>query len=449
LSDLREGRRTARQAIDTLVAQYRLPEREMPLTLELVHGVIRHRLTLATLLSPLTRNGWRNVGRQLQHVLMLGAYQLVWLDSVPPFAAVSEAVNQARAEGGEPAGRFVNAILRQLERNIEHRRLPAPQADPVRSVPVDRTQSCQFRLPVLADPEQRAIEFWSQATSHPSWLVSRWMDAYGPERTAAICRSGMLRPPVFVRPNPLRITPDALLARMAGDGLDPQAAASAGAIVVGNTAGLGRSPLLAEGLCQPQDPTAMLPVRRMALHQGQVAIDLCGGLGTKTTQMIEELADTGMVLATDIDAGRAGELRQTIARLGYASARVVDYDALPAEISRLDRLDWILIDAPCSNAGVLARRPEVRYRLSMPALTRLSETQLSLLGKAADAARAETRLMYSTCSIDPEENEAVCTRFLQDRPAWKLIDHGLTLPDPGSSACEWRDGGYWAILGRS
>lgn len=449
LTDLRESRRTARQIIDDLVDCDALPDRDRPFAAELVHGVIRHRFTLAAVLSPLTRNRWQTTARRVQHILMLGAYQIVWLDHVPVFAAVNEAVNQAKAEGGTRTGQFVNAVLRQLERQIEHRRLPASQADPTRAIPVDLATVCQFSGPLFADPEQRPVDYLSQATSHPGWLVARWMDAYGPERTRTICLAGMLRPPVFLRPNRLKVADiTTLVDSLAQEGFEPYPTVDGKSIVIAHAGNIGASALLQSGMFQPQDPTALLPVARMNLQPGQVVLDLCAGLGTKATQIAEALGNDGQVIATDVDTPKLSALADSATRMGHPSIQTVPMAELPDRVSQLQRLDWILIDAPCSNTGVLARRPEVRYRLTIQAIAKLADTQLGLLNQAAGLAGPQTRLMYSTCSIDPEENEQVCSRFLQTHDDWRLADNLLTLPCPGPGVADWHDGGYWAILSR-
>jgi 16S rRNA (cytosine967-C5)-methyltransferase len=258
----------------------------------------------------------------------------------------------------------------------------------------------------------------------------------------------MLRPPIFLRPNPLKTDSQALVEQLAQAGFEPQLAAGGESILVEQTAALPGSPLLLAGLFQPQDPTAMRPVRRMGLQPGQAVLDLCAGLGTKTTQMVEAMGDAGRILATDIDAGRLAGQADVVQRLGYRSVHIVPTYEVQDRVRELDRLDWILIDAPCSNSGVLARRPEIRYRLNMQGLVKIAEVQLSLLDQAAGLAGPHTRILYSTCSIDPEENEQVCVRFLEAHPHGTLADSHLTLPDAGVKAADWHDGGYWAVLAR-
>ncbi|MEP0842550.1 MAG: hypothetical protein HRF43_07545, partial [Phycisphaerae bacterium] len=214
LADLREGRRTARGAIDELLEPAGLPPPEIALATELVMGVVRHRLTLAKVLGAYAVHGWQRVNRQIQHILMLGAYQLIWLDGIPPFAAVHEAVNQARAVGGERAARFVNALLRQLLRDVEHPRLAESQSDPRRAIPVGDGQCCQLHRPVFTDPAVNPVAWLAEISSHPTWLVGRWLHHFGRPAAETICRYGMSRPVTFLRPNHLRTDAVSLAARL-------------------------------------------------------------------------------------------------------------------------------------------------------------------------------------------------------------------------------------------
>ncbi len=449
LADLREGRRTSRESLETLIEGGRLPPGERGLAAELVLGVVRHRLPLARVIGGLAAHGWQRINHRLQHILQLGAYQLIWLDGIPAFAAVAEAVDQAKAEGGVRAGRFVNAVLRQLQREIEQRRVPIGQSDPRRAIPVDADQCCQFSREVLPDPREQPVDYWAAATSHPDWLVARWVAAFGLPTARQICLAGICRPTTALRPNPLRTNATDLAARMLEDGVKTQLHAEEGVVTVDPGVPLARTKAFAEGLFQAQDRTAMAVVRAMDPQPGQVVLDLCAGPGTKTTQLAELMRDTGLILASDKDAQRLVQVSENSGRLGLTCVRT----AMPTEIEQavrnMDRLDWILVDAPCSNTGVLARRPEARYRVGRRGLEELSRLQLDLLSRAHRLAGPQTRIMYSTCSLELEEDEHVVERFLARHDAWKLIDSRRTFPDPGLQPGSWHDGGYWAHLARA
>jgi 16S rRNA (cytosine967-C5)-methyltransferase len=447
LGDLREGRKTARQSIDALIARQTISSQDLSLATELVMGVVRHRLTLARVLGAMAARGWKNVNHVIQHILMLGAYQLIWLDHIPEFAAVHSAVEQAKGEGGIKASRFVNAILRRLLRDIEHRRIAFGEADPVRAIPVDLQTCCQMRTPIFADPKIKPVEYWADATSHPGWLVARWLSAFGLHEMQRICLAGMSRPPLVLRPNRLRVNATELMMRLQQEGIVAEATPS-GAVVIARSIPITRIAAFTEGLFQPQDPTSMQVVREMGLAPGQAVLDLCAGLGTKTTQMAEAMQNRGSVLATDKDEPKLELLRSNCERLGHSIVQTVPMAKLQEIAEALPKLDWILVDAPCSNTGVFARRPEARYRLNERSIASLEQLQLQLLEQAAGLAHLQTRIMYSTCSIDPQENEQLITAFLEGHPGWLIKNSQLTLPSGGPTPAEWRDGGFWAILVR-
>jgi len=307
LAEVRTPNKNAREAIDAVIERHRLNEQEAALATELVMGVIRHRLTLRRLLGAIAENRFKRIERPIQDILMLAAYQIVWLDRIPPFAAVNEAVEQAKIEGGRRAGKFANAVLRQLLRDIDHRRITREKTDPCRSIPIDADMSCQFNRAVLPDPADNPVEHLAWATSHPAWLVARWMGSFGREKTAEICQAGMARPPVFLRPNRLKTDLDGLIERLNGERIGAEADGTGESAVVQQAGGLTRCQGFAEGWFQPQDRTAGAPVARMDLRPGQVVLDMCAGLGTKSTQMAEIMDNRGTVLASDTDPAKLAE----------------------------------------------------------------------------------------------------------------------------------------------
>jgi len=216
-------------------------------------------------------------------------------------------------------------------------------------------------------------------------------------------------------------------------------------------AGIGtvlKLPAFAEGLFQPQDVTAMQPVRALDLKPGGTLIDLCAGLGTKATQAAERMNDRGIVLAGDTDAAKLYRLQDNCNRLGIQSVRTVTADEIHTAASEIERIDAILVDAPCSNSGVYARRPEARYRFHERSLQGLVGIQTELLEQAAGLARTETRICYSTCSIEPEENVRVVEAFCRRNPKWRVLTEHQALPRYSSMPADWRDGGYYAVLTR-
>lgn len=444
LASLHLGDPASRDSLDVLLSRSDIPPRERSLAHEFILGVVRHHLTLRHVISVLSGREWKNINRKIQPVLLIGAYQLIYLDRVPPFAAVHEAVEQAKRAGGPPAGRFVNAVLRRLDRDIEHRRIGRQPADPIRAIPVYGDACCQLRTPVLPDPGRQPIDHLALSTSHPIWLVSRWVSAFGLDQAREICYSGMCRPPLVLRPNRLRTDLNSLAESLRADGLDVIPDDESGVLILPDAAHITQSGAFRTGHFQMQDRTAISVVQAMDLKPGAVVIDLCSGPGTKTTQMAEIMNDTGTILASDKDDERLALVRENCTRLGVTCVRTVPPWEREAAFRALDRIDWILIDAPCSNTGVLARRPEARYRVAPRSLASLVSLQKELVSEAVRFARPRTRLAYSTCSLEPEENEGLLDWFGEQHPDWRVTAMRRTFPAAGQGPVGWRDGGFWA-----
>jgi len=450
LADSRTARQTAKHSLDEQLGRYRIAPVDAGLAAELVWGVMRHRLTLECVLKSVIEDRWKRTSATLQNILLVAAYQMLWLDGVPEFAIINEAVEQAKREGGRPAGGFVNAVLRNVQRKIRNRFETGEPADPQLCIVTGTDRHCRFDGPILPNPQTEYAYYLSAATSHPEPLIHRWLKAYGEEATASICRANTTHPPAVLRPNALRTDATRLAERLRTDGCDVQIIEDQ-AVAVLQPAGIGtvlKLPAFAEGLFQPQDVTAMQPVRALDLKPGGTLIDLCAGLGTKATQAAERMNDRGIVLAGDTDAAKLYRLQDNCNRLGIQSVRTVTADEIHTAASEIERIDAILVDAPCSNSGVYARRPEARYRFHERSLQGLVGIQTELLEQAAGLARTETRICYSTCSIEPEENVRVVEAFCRRNPKWRVLTEHQALPRYSSMPADWRDGGYYAVLTR-
>ena len=448
LTASRQRRCFVDQALQDQPAFAQLAPNDAALANELTLGVVRHRLTLWRVLSAMLKGDPRRVRPAIRDAMLIGAYQLIWLDRVPSFAAVDQAVEQAKRGGGRKAGGLVNAVLRELLRRQQERRCRFDQADPRRCIRVDYQRGCLFDLDLLPKPSSQPVEYLSLATSHPATLVGRWRKHFELQATRQICWAGQFRPPLCLRPNTLRIEPEALVAELTREGHTVEFDRARQAVWVVAGPAVPRIGAFAAGLCQPQDPTAMDVVRRAGLEPGMNVLDLCAAPGTKTTQMVEVMEHRGCVVACDVDDRKLDLIKQNAHRLGIDLVRTTLPEGLSDWRKRLERFDVIFVDAPCSNTGVLARRPEARYRFSPRQVQSLVAIQAKLLDEAAALADADTRIIYSTCSIEPEENEQAIQQFCVRHQDWRLVDSVQRLPQAGASCVDWQDGGFVAELRR-
>jgi 16S rRNA (cytosine967-C5)-methyltransferase len=368
----------------------RLTPADRRLAQELVFGILRQRSSLDWLIARRTQG--RTQKPALQDLLRLGLYQLFYLDRIPAHAAVHETVELAREAGFGPQSGFINAVLRGCDR--------------------ERTQ-IQAQLATLrrSDP---AIG-WSQ----PAWLVERWQARFGPERLLTLLEWNNSAPPTFARVNTLRVQPAALQERWRSEGVEftPRTWDWTGDWIFE----LQRHPPLAElpsfrdGGFYIQDPSTLLAVQALAPQPGEQVLDLCAAPGGKTSLMAQVMRNEGRIFAYDSQPARLRMVEENCQRLGVTCVSPISGAELKESTDRFDR---ILVDAPCSNTGVLRRRLELRWRLQPTELPRLQAAQLALLEQSAPRLKPGGTLVYSTCSLEPEENADVVSQFLASHPGF-------------------------------
>lgn len=415
---------------------------------DLAYGVLRNSVLLDSLIKQFGNIDKANVKPALWDVLRLAVYELVFAPKTADYAIVNEAVNLATEIASQKAGGFVNAVLRNIRRSIALRDTKDAQTlEKTTVVPRSDGSGCLFAAAVLADPAAAPIEYLAKAWSLPRQLVRDWQAGYGLDAAAQLCRASNRHPSVYAWPNTLRIDAAALAERLTAEGVHCRLWASRGSVAI-RGGGIAELPSFKEGLFYIQDPTAKAVADFIQPIAGQTFIDLCAAPGGKSVALALRMRDTGSILASDSDPIRLGRLHQTIARLGLTSIQVVCADDLPEAIQRLPRLDGILLDVPCSNTGVLSRRVEARRRLDRSHLESLFQCQQSLLKKAAELLKTDGKLIYSTCSNLPEENEIQLQRFLQTHPDFYLFGQHTTLASTENADGFDCDGGFVAVLRR-
>lgn len=446
-----DGQRLSHDLLDEMQRAEPLGDTDAALAAELVLGVLRHRLTAEHLAARCYRGRWAGLPIGMRLLLALAVYQLCWLERVPDHAAVDQAVRRAHRHGRHAAA-TVNAILRKVAAERGHLTNCPDLADPRRWLPVEPGRGRMFSENVFPDPAKRPLDHLIAVTSHPAWLVERWHRRFKPTLCRQVCDAGQRRPPLVLRPNRLRTTLAELLDRLQRGGHEPTRVADGDAILLRRHAALADLPEMAEGLCQPQDSTAQSVVTAAAPQPGEFVLDLCAGVGTKSTHAAEWMGNRGLVLATDADDWRLERIAPAAARLGVSIIETAPLAQVESRLTEMGRRpDVILVDAPCTNTGVLARRPEARYRASQKALAGLAAVQREILVRAEALAGPRTRIAYSTCSLEAEENEEqvrwFCTtdRGGGDSPGgpWRVARQAFTLPDAD------RDGGFVAVLARA
>jgi len=410
---------------------------------ELSLGVVRRRRTVWEVLRAFLKDPNRKLPTPLREVLCLGAYQILFLDRVPDFAAVNEAVAQAIRLRHRRQSGMVNGVLRNIARGARRHGGAPPLAREV--VPVGRGEYCSLDRPVFADPAERAAEFLAQAFSLPDELATRWLDRAGSLPAAAeLAMQANVRPPIVLRVNRLRADVRRVLDSLAAGGAEAHPHANEHSVVLGERANVTELAAFRDGWVQPQDPTATAVGLAARPQPGWRVLDLCAAPGTKTTHLAELMDNHGEIVAADVSREKIERIESNCRRLGVSIVRTI----LAQDVGGLqpESFDLVLADVPCSNTGVLARRAEARWRFGREQLARLSADQRTLALMAGQFVRPGGRLVYSTCSIEPEECSEVVAALRRRLARLTLLDEQLTVPGGGEGLADWHDGGYYAIL---
>jgi 16S rRNA (cytosine967-C5)-methyltransferase len=392
----------------------RLQPADRALCHELVLGVLRWQLRLDKIVEYCSKRRVESLDPAVRIALRLGLYQLRYLTRIPASAAVNESVSLVRAARLSSATTFVNAVLRRATREAEY----DPAAD-------------------VSDPLERiAVQ-----TSHPVWLIERWARSYGVAEAESLATANNIVPPTAFRVVKTRANESEVLARLRSGGAELQKSGVAeGAWRVSGATSLVRE-LSAAGEIYLQDEASQLVAEVLNAQPGERVLDLCAAPGGKTTLIADRAGDNAMVIAADRSETRMATVIGTTALQELTSIKPVLLDAgetLPFEVESFDK---VLVDAPCSGTGTLRRNPEIRWRLS-PADT-FAEQQKRFLAEAAKVVKPGGRLVYSTCSVEREENEEVVEGFLGDDGRFRILSTARTWPHR-----EGCDGFFIAVLER-
>jgi 16S rRNA (cytosine967-C5)-methyltransferase len=372
----------ADRALDRLAG--RLPSRDFAWTQELTYGTLRLRGRLDHLLAQLVRAGLESLQPDVLDILRLGSYQILEMESVPPYAAISQSVELARAAGAERAAGLVNGVLHGLQRRAGELTFPEFAAEPA--------------------------AFLATWGSHPLWLVERWIARWGAEAARTLVEANNTRPELYLRP--VGIGVDEALVRLESAGFlaEPVSFAPDSLRLLPPGSALNALQAIPAVV---QDPAAALVVRYAAVPAGATVLDLCAAPGGKA---IGAAAAGAFVAAADLSTRRLARLRQNVARLGFGER--VGPVVADARHPPFSPADFVLIDAPCTGTGTLRRHPDGRWRVGPAELVELVTLQEQILDAAAPLVRTGGVLVYSTCSLEQEENEQQIARFLDRHPAF-------------------------------
>ena len=375
-----------------------LSQEDAALASVLTYGVLQNRAYLDFLIGSFSRRPTEKLTPQLLDALRLGAYQLVFLNRIPARAAVSETVELVKQQGNPAAAGYANGVLRALER-----RLPS--------------------LPKV--PEEPVLERLAITYSHPRWFVGKMLKRLGEEACEALLQADNAAFPVTARVNTLKTTRLALQVRLAELGISSNPHAFLpNALCFDTIKSVLRSDLLDQGLLYIQDTASQLCVEALAPRPGETILDLCAAPGGKSLLAGQMMEDRGQILAMDLYPHKAKLIAKNAETYGISILQAAAADAAVPREALLGRADGVICDVPCSGMGVIRKKPDVRYK-DGDSIKSLPPLQLAILKNAAAALKPGGRLVYSTCTLLKEENEAVVGRFLAETPVVSLEPFSL------------------------
>jgi 16S rRNA (cytosine967-C5)-methyltransferase len=381
--------------LNQTLQKLKLERQDAALATELVYGTIQRLNTIDYFLGRFAAKGLTRLQPWVRSLLRLSFYQIRYLDRIPPHAAVNEAVDLAKRRGHQGVAGLVNGILRNVLREAD--RLEVPEN--------------------LPEVSRIALE-----ESHPEWLVGRWLNRYGPDTARAMCQADNRPPKSSIRVNRLRGTREDLAARLAGAGMqtEPSLLSPAGLILTSGGSA-GASPLFAAGEFSIQDESSMLVALTLAPEPGMRVLDCCAAPGGKTAHMAELMDGRGEIIACDIHEHKEQLIREQANRLSLRNIRTAAADARQLG-SRYPEasFDRILLDAPCTGLGVIRRKPDLKWVKQEMEIAQVAQVQRSILQAVHPLLKPGGILIYSTCTMEPEENGEQIRRFLEETPGYAL-----------------------------
>lgn len=370
----------------------KIPSKDEGLLTEVVYGTIERKLTLDYFLEPFIQTK-QKLKPWVSMNLRMSVYQMVYLDKVPDYAIIHEAVEIAKQRGHRGLASFVNGVLRNIQR-----------------------KGVRDFAEITDKVKRLSIE-----TSHPQWLVERWINHYGFDIAEKICQENLKKKPMSVRIQPLRISREDAISQLIDQGLKVRASTLSNQGIIIDEGNIIHTKLFADGLVTIQDQSSMLAGELLQADPGMKVLDTCSAPGGKVTHIAEKMKNEGTIHAFDLHQKKislvnkkASQLQLSIIDANHADARNL------GELLEYESYDRVIIDAPCSGLGVVRSKPDVKYSKSIEDITRLSHIQFDILSSVAPLLKKNGQLIYSTCTIDKAENEEIIQRFLNTHDQFKV-----------------------------
>jgi len=384
--------------LNEILEKEKINIRDAALINEITYGVVRNRNKLDWIISQFSKKDFDRTPVWIKNILRMAVYQLLFLERIPDYAVCNESVQLAKKYGNSKLAKFVNGILRNINQNKDSIYWP--------------------------DKDKEPALYISIVYSHPYWIIERWLERFGFENTIKICEANNKIPPLAIRTNTLKIHRSDLKKALEEKNISVKEGIFAPeALYIKGLPNITKFPAYQEGLFQIQDEASMLVSCLVNPLPEELVIDVCSAPGGKTTHLAQLMNNQGTILALDVNQERLSMVEENCQRLGIDIVKTLQNDATKLNLDFLGKADKVLADVPCSGLGVLRRKPDLKWQpFNTDRFRKLSRLQLQMLSTASKYVKIGGKLIYSTCSTEPEENEEIVQKFLGKNPNFELED---------------------------
>lgn len=361
---------------------------------ELVYGVLENQIYIDYVIGQFSTFKTNKMNPYTLNLLRLGVYQLLFLDKIPSFAAVNESVNLSKKYCRKTTG-FINGVLRNIERSKENIKLP--------------------------DSQKNIVKFLSVKYSHPEWLVKTFLNNFDKDFTEELLKANNETPQLYLRINTLKINIEDCIKLLKEEGYNiKQSTFIEEAVAIEGLQDIEKSSLYKKGYIHIQDISSMLVSKILDPKEGDFVIDVCSAPGGKTTHMAQLMNNKGTILARDIYDHKLKLVERNAQRLGIEIIKTENFSGNKLDDNLLNMADKVLVDAPCSGLGIIRKKPDIKYKKEADHIGSITFLQYEILTNASKYVKVGGDLVYSTCTIDPRENDHIVERFLKDNSNFVL-----------------------------
>ena len=402
LYDINEKGAYSNIAINKYLAANDLKSIDRAFVTELVYGTVKWKLAIDWVIMYFSSVRRKKISPWILNVLRLGVYQLIYMSRVPESAACNESVNLAKKYGHQAAAGFVNAIIRNIASNRNNICYPDRGAD--------------------------IVQYLSVKYSHQEWMVQKFIRLFGEEFTESLLAANNETPSFIVRANTLKVSVEQLAESLAAEGVESFRGRYADdAIIIKNPSAITRLEAFNKGFFQVQDESSMLVVQALDPKSGELIIDACSAPGGKATHIAQLMHNKGTILARDVHEHKIKLINDAVARLGLDIIKTEIYDAALPDTKYAKKADRVLLDAPCTGLGIIRKKPDIKWTRDIDT-SEITKLQLKLINTVSSCVKPGGILVYSTCTITPEENQDIIRSFLDTNSEFQMSDISGYLP---------------------